>query len=59
MKTNNIKIGDRVRYYDRSGKVYTGEIIDKDEKNGLPVFDVDLDNGEEKWGYADQFELLS
>jgi hypothetical protein len=51
-------IGDRVLYAGAWGTEdpQPGIILGRGEKNGKPVFDVQLDNGAEHWGYANQFK---
>ncbi len=50
-------IGQKVKYYDRNvrGWVYA-EVVGRGEKNGEVVYDVELANGDERWGYADQLK---
>jgi hypothetical protein len=50
-------IGDRVLYAGAwgTGDPRPGTITGRGEKNGKPVFDVQLDNGANHWGHADQF----
>jgi len=49
---------DRVIYTTWTGSTFRGTIVRIGEKNDEITYDVDLDNGEGKWGYEDQFELL-
>lgn len=52
--------GDRVIYRDMDGKSRKGTIDgDADEKRGKVVYSVLLDDGEEKWGYEEQFKKLN
>jgi hypothetical protein len=52
--------GDRVLYSGAWGShaPQPGKITGKGEKNGRTVYDVDLDNGNSHWGYADQFTAV-
>jgi hypothetical protein len=36
-----------------------GTITGRGEKNGQPVFDVELDNGATHWGYTNQFSIYA
>jgi hypothetical protein len=54
-----LQIGDRVKYYSiTSNYVGTGVIDEIGEKNGMVVYDVQLDNGDLRWGYVDQFKRV-
>lgn len=55
------QVGDRVQYRGCFGHEPTrqGVIVGNDgEKNGQVVYDVDLGNGDLRWGYANQFTLV-
>jgi hypothetical protein len=55
------QIGDRVRYRGAFGgqPPRMGTIIGNDgEKNDQVVYDVDLGDGDHRWGYANQFTLV-
>lgn len=53
-----LKIGDRVIYSQHGQNLGPGKIVGSGSKNGMPVYDVNLDSGKEHWGYADQFKLI-
>jgi hypothetical protein len=55
------QIGDRVLYRGTFGSASPrmGTIVGNDgEKNNQVVYDVDLGNGDLRWGYANQFSLV-
>lgn len=56
---DKFEIGDRVLYSGCFGsdEPKLGTIDSIGEKNERIVYGVQLDNGESKWGYADQFIL--
>lgn len=49
----------RVSYEDRTGQRHVGNLVGCDEKNGRTVYDIETDNGEEFWGYEDQFTAIN
>ena len=56
-QTHQIKIGSRVQYRGAWGSepAQAGIITGHGEKHGRIVYDVVLDNGSVRWGYAEQF----
>ena len=54
-------IGDRVLYRGSwgTGPAQPGTIIGDGIESNATVYDVQLESGETKWGYADQFELVA
>ena len=54
------KVGDRVWYRGGWGREppVKGTITDLDEKNDIKVYGVECDNGESRWGYENQFEMI-
>jgi RNA polymerase-interacting CarD/CdnL/TRCF family regulator len=58
MKNKKFKVGDKVIYHPRDGKPCRGVITGIGEKNEMKVYDVDLPDGDMRWGYADQFEPI-
>jgi hypothetical protein len=54
-----MEIGTRVIYFGNfgNGDGQPGTITGKGEKNGREVYDVTLEDGDTRWGYADQFEV--
>lgn len=53
-----LRVGTRVRYFPLDGLPKLGKIVGSGTKNGAKVYDVDLDSGEGRWGYRDQFEVI-
>lgn len=54
-----LSTGTKVNYYDRNGQlVGKGKITGRGSKNGMPVYDVKLRDGELFWGYREQFTLV-
>lgn len=53
----SLKIGDKVLYRGAWGRepAKPGTIVGIDEKNGREVYDVECDDGDSRWGYANQF----
>lgn len=58
IKKAALRVGTRVRYFPRDGLPKLGKIVDSGSKNGMKVYDVDLDDGDCRWGYRDQFEVI-
>ena len=52
-----IQKGDKVIYTTRERKEYKGIIASEFERHGIKCFDVKLENGENRWGYENQFRL--
>lgn len=51
-----IRVGSEITYRARSGKETAGVVdeVSDDIKNGEPGFGVRFEDGDERWGYADQ-----
>jgi hypothetical protein len=54
---NEIKKGHRVWYNGMDHTDAPGRYAGRDTKDGEAVFFVDLDSGESKWGYREQFDF--
>jgi hypothetical protein len=57
---NEIKKGHRVWYKGGFGgdEALPGRYDGRDTKDGEDIFFVKLDNGDERWGYRDQFDFM-
>ena len=60
-RRESFKVGDKVYYRGGWGRepAKSGTIIGIGEKNDQVVFDVALDDGDQRWGYANQFSRRS
>lgn len=58
---SKLKIGTKVHYQQGDSGWLKGEITGTGEKNGMKVYDVELDKpyngGTSYWGYANQFVI--
>ena len=57
--SGKFKEGDRVIYSNYDNKRLKGTISGIGEKNNSTVYDVELDNGEMKWGHPEQFKKIN